>query len=37
VKAGLAGAVPDDNVGQMADWLAGEWPLTAKSGIVHAG
>jgi glycosyltransferase involved in cell wall biosynthesis len=37
VKAGLAGAAPDDNVGRMADWLVGEWPLTVKSGIVHAG
>lgn len=26
VKAGLGGAAPDDNVGQMADLLAGEWP-----------
>jgi glycosyltransferase involved in cell wall biosynthesis len=37
VKSGLAGAALDDNVGQMADWLAGEWPLTLKSGIVHVG
>jgi glycosyltransferase involved in cell wall biosynthesis len=37
VQAGLAGAVPDDSVGQMADWLAGEWSLTVKPGIVHAG
>ena len=37
VKAGLAGATPDDNVGQMADWLAGEWPLTVKSRIVYDG
>ena len=37
VKAGLNRATPDDNVGQMADWLTGEWPLTADSRIVHAG
>lgn len=37
VQAGLARAVPDDNVGHMADWLAGEWSLTVKPGIVHAG
>jgi hypothetical protein len=37
VKAGMAGAAPGDNVAHMADWLAGEWPSTVKSGIVHAG
>lgn len=37
VKAGLALNTSSDNVGQMADWLAGEWPSTAKTGIVHAG
>jgi glycosyltransferase involved in cell wall biosynthesis len=37
VKAGLAGAAPDDNVGRMADWLSGEWPLTVQSRIAHDG
>jgi len=36
VKTGLAGIPSNDNVGQMADWLSGEWPLTLRSGIVHA-
>jgi len=36
VKTGLAGIPSIDNVGQMADWLSGEWPLTLRSGIVHA-
>lgn len=36
VKNGLPGTASNDNVGQMADWLSREWPLTVKSEIVHA-
>jgi glycosyltransferase involved in cell wall biosynthesis len=36
-KAGLAGAALDDNVGQMADWLSGEWAQAVKSRVVHDG
>jgi glycosyltransferase involved in cell wall biosynthesis len=37
VKASLAAAAPDDNVGQMADWLSGNWAPTVKSRITHDG
>jgi glycosyltransferase involved in cell wall biosynthesis len=37
VKAGLVEAVPDDNVGEMADWLSGDSALTVKSRIAHDG
>lgn len=37
VKAGMAGDIPDNNVGQMADWLVGEWQSTAKPRVNHAG
>jgi glycosyltransferase involved in cell wall biosynthesis len=36
VNAGLSGGATGDNIGQMADWLAGEGLLTVKPRIVHA-
>jgi glycosyltransferase involved in cell wall biosynthesis len=37
VKAKLAAMEAEDNVGQMADWLAGETRVSLSTKVVHAG
>jgi glycosyltransferase involved in cell wall biosynthesis len=37
IKSHMRSADADDNVGRMADWLAGESEATLKSEVVHAG
>jgi hypothetical protein len=37
IKSRLTANSADDNVGRMADWLAGESQAKLKSEVVHAG
>lgn len=37
IKSAMRTNSADDNVGRMADWLAGESPAKLKSEVVHAG